>query len=65
MPSLANVFIGLLGLFYALSPVFAAVVPAFPYGSRKVRGVNLGGWLLLEVGSRFVLAGLLFHLSTS
>lgn len=22
----------------------------FPYGSTKVRGVNLGGWLLLEVG---------------
>jgi hypothetical protein len=21
----------------------------FPYGSQKVRGVNLGGWLLLEV----------------
>jgi hypothetical protein len=22
----------------------------FPYGSTKVRGVNLGGWLVLEVG---------------
>lgn len=22
---------------------------AFPYGSTKVRGVNLGGWLVLEV----------------
>lgn len=22
--------------------------PGFPYGSEKVRGVNLGGWLLLE-----------------
>ena len=21
----------------------------FPYGSQKVRGVNLGGWLVLEV----------------
>lgn len=21
--------------------------PAFPYGSQKVRGVNLGGWLVL------------------
>ncbi len=21
----------------------------FPYGSEKVRGVNLGGWLVLEV----------------
>lgn len=23
--------------------------PGFPYGSEKVRGVNLGGWLALEV----------------
>lgn len=23
--------------------------PAFPYGSQPVRGVNLGGWLVLEV----------------
>lgn len=23
--------------------------PGFPYGSTKVRGVNLGGWLVLEV----------------
>lgn len=23
---------------------------SFPYGSQKVRGVNLGGWLVLEVG---------------
>lgn len=22
----------------------------FPYGDEKVRGVNLGGWLVLEVG---------------
>ncbi|KAI0309518.1 glycoside hydrolase superfamily, partial [Amylostereum chailletii] len=22
--------------------------PGFPYGSEKVRGVNLGGWLVLE-----------------
>lgn len=25
--------------------------PGFPYGSTKVRGVNLGGWLVLEVSS--------------
>lgn len=24
----------------------------FPYGKEKVRGVNLGGWLVLEVGTR-------------
>jgi hypothetical protein len=36
-----------------LSPVFGTVAPSFPYGSKKVRGVNLGGWLVLEVGSLF------------
>lgn len=27
----------------------AAFSPAFQYGSQPVRGVNLGGWLVLEV----------------
>lgn len=33
-----------------LSPVRAdnPVSPGFPYGSQKVRGVNIGGWLVLE-----------------
>ena len=26
----------------------SAIDPSFPYGSEKVRGVNLGGWLVLE-----------------
>jgi len=30
-----------------LSLVFA-ITPGFPYDSQKVRGVNLGGWLVLE-----------------
>ncbi|KAG5647731.1 hypothetical protein DXG03_008454 [Asterophora parasitica] len=30
------------------STSLAAVTPSFPYGSQKVRGVNLGGWLVLE-----------------
>ncbi|KAF5385032.1 hypothetical protein D9615_001239 [Tricholomella constricta] len=30
------------------SSSIAAVTPGFPYGSQKVRGVNLGGWLVLE-----------------
>ncbi|KAL0951612.1 hypothetical protein HGRIS_008292 [Hohenbuehelia grisea] len=30
-----------------LSSVYA-ITPGFPYGSQKVRGVNLGGWLVLE-----------------
>jgi len=29
-------------------PASFAFTPGFPYGSRKVRGVNLGGWLVLE-----------------
>ncbi|TDL20938.1 exo-beta-1,3-glucanase [Rickenella mellea] len=35
---------GLLFLARADSPIS----PGFPYGSKKVRGVNLGGWLVLE-----------------
>lgn len=40
----------------------AAFTPSFPYGSQKVRGVNLGGWLVLEVSStclsvHFVVSG--------
>jgi hypothetical protein len=37
------------------SPVNTTILSAldsrwgFPYGSTKVRGVNLGGWLVLEV----------------
>lgn len=33
-----------------LTPVIA-FAPGFNYGGQKVRGVNLGGWLVLEVGS--------------
>jgi glucan 1,3-beta-glucosidase len=29
--------------------VLSQINPGFPYGSEKVRGVNLGGWLVLEV----------------
>ncbi|KAI0036399.1 exo-beta-1,3-glucanase [Vararia minispora EC-137] len=32
----------------ALVTADAPVTPSFPYGSTKVRGVNLGGWLVLE-----------------
>ncbi|KAH0591089.1 Glucan 1,3-beta-glucosidase [Termitomyces sp. J132] len=37
----------LLGLSF-LSASLASVAPGFNYGSTKVRGVNLGGWLVLE-----------------
>ncbi|KZP25281.1 glycoside hydrolase family 5 protein [Athelia psychrophila] len=36
----------LLGL--SLIPSALSFTPGFPYGSQKVRGVNLGGWLVLE-----------------
>jgi hypothetical protein len=26
----------------------------FPYGKEKVRGVSLGGWLIIEVGFRML-----------
>ncbi|KAG6817924.1 hypothetical protein H0H87_012392 [Tephrocybe sp. NHM501043] len=45
MPSLRAVV--LLGL-SVVSVSYAAIVPGFNYGSQKVRGVNLGGWLVLE-----------------
>ncbi|KAG6865769.1 hypothetical protein C0991_011966 [Blastosporella zonata] len=45
MPSLCAVVV--LGL-SVVSASLAAVVPGFNYGSQKVRGVNLGGWLVLE-----------------
>lgn len=32
-----------------LHSVLSQINPGFPYGSEKVRGVNLGGWLVLEV----------------
>ena len=32
-----------------LLPSIAALTFGFPYGSQTVRGVNLGGWLVLEV----------------
>lgn len=45
---LARAFIALASAFY-LFPSIAALTFGFPYGFQKVRGVNLGGWLVLEV----------------
>jgi len=36
-------------LLACLLPATLAFSPGFPYGAQKVRGVNLGGWLLTEV----------------
>ncbi|TDL20936.1 exo-beta-1,3-glucanase [Rickenella mellea] len=33
---------------YITSQADNPISPGFPYGSQKVRGVNLGGWLVLE-----------------
>ncbi len=46
-------FLALLSLFALPSFIIPAradnpINPGFPYGSEKVRGVNLGGWLVLE-----------------
>ncbi|EGN93093.1 glycoside hydrolase family 5 protein [Serpula lacrymans var. lacrymans S7.3] len=46
MPFLRHVAFALLGL--SLAPSALSFSPGFPYGSQKVRGVNLGGWLVLE-----------------
>ena len=38
-------FIGGISLF----PAVFSLSYSFPYGGQKVRGVNIGGWLVLEV----------------
>ena len=46
MPKFLNCFLtAVICSTSVLSPIYAS----FPYGSQKVRGVNLGGWLVLEV----------------
>ncbi|KIJ66234.1 glycoside hydrolase family 5 protein [Hydnomerulius pinastri MD-312] len=35
----------------AIAQSTLSFTPGFPYGSEKVRGVNLGGWLVLEVST--------------
>ena len=48
MGFLARTLVALSGASFLL-PSIAALTFGFPYGSQKVRGVNLGGWLVLEV----------------
>ena len=38
-----------LALLALILPAAQTFSPGFPYGSQKIRGVNLGGWLVLEV----------------
>lgn len=52
-PVVIGVVIGALTLlalfFFGHGPRVKGFDPGFPYGKEKVRGVNLGGWLVLEV----------------
>ncbi|KAH9486278.1 Glucan 1,3-beta-glucosidase [Psilocybe cubensis] len=47
MMRIRSVFVTLFGAFSSL-PMTTAANWGFPYGTQKVRGVNLGGWLVLE-----------------
>lgn len=46
---LSVAFAALSALNLSLIPSTCALNFGFPYGSQEVRGVNLGGWLVLEV----------------
>jgi hypothetical protein len=47
MVSLRALHFATVGLLFF--PLSLCINPSFPYGQEKVRGVNLGGWLVLEV----------------
>lgn len=50
MPKFLNCFLtAVICSSSVLTSIYASVLPSFPYGTKKVRGVNLGGWLVLEV----------------
>lgn len=51
MKALSRILFALVGS-CVVSPGTLAQTLGFPYGSEKVRGVNLGGWLVLEVSFR-------------
>ena len=36
----------------------------FPYGSQKIRGVNLGGWLVLEVSASSLQRDASYHVGS-
>lgn len=50
MPRLSSLFTAFVALSASLIPVLAddPISPGFAYGSSKVRGVNIGGWLVTE-----------------
>ena len=49
LPAMSFPFFTIALLCLSLLTSSLAFTPGFPYGSQKVRGVNLGGWLVLEV----------------
>ncbi|KAF8808111.1 glycoside hydrolase family 5 protein [Phlegmacium glaucopus] len=48
MPKFLNRLLAAVICSSSLITTIYALTPGFPYGSQKVRGVNLGGWLILE-----------------
>ena len=63
MPKLLNCFLAALICSSTVVSNIYAFTPGFPYDSQKVRGVNLGGWLVLEV-PEFPLSSFLIQLMT-
>jgi hypothetical protein len=52
---LLNRLLSLAVLGVSAVPSVLSFQPGFSYGSEKVRGVNLGGWLVLEVRNAYIL----------
>lgn len=52
---LLNSLLSLVVLGLSAVPSVLSFQPGFNYGSEKVRGVNLGGWLVLEVRNPYIL----------
>lgn len=44
----------LIGTLSLLPLIVSKLHYGFPYGEEKVRGVSLGGWLIIEVGRRML-----------
>ena len=49
MPKFLNYFLTAVICSSSVLTSIYAISPSFPYDSKKIRGVNLGGWLVLEV----------------
>lgn len=47
----SRLLLSILACLALASPIFGTLQYGFPYGKQKIRGVSLGGWLLLQVHS--------------